>query len=93
MECKKIVQEISGKFIELGLDEHHSDYGQELQAKQAKFMKEFERLPGKIFEDNTHSTLHLPKSELTKEETEATIEQEEDAELDRQFDLLGNQIE
>jgi hypothetical protein len=49
-------------------------------------MKEFERLPGKIFEDNTHSTLHLPKSELTKEETDATIEEDEDADFDKQFE-------
>jgi len=40
-DCKKIVQEISGRFIELGLDDHHSDYGQELQAKQIRFMREF----------------------------------------------------
>lgn len=86
------MNEISGRFIELGLDDHHSDYGQELQAKQVKFMREFERLPGKIFEDNTHSTLHLPKSEFSKEDTEATLEQEDDAEFNKQFDALGHQI-
>ena len=49
-------------------------------------MREFERLPGKIFEDNTHSTLQLPNSEITKEETEAVIEQEEDEEFNQQFE-------
>ena len=80
------MQEISSRFIELGLDDHHSEYGQELQAKQVKFMREFERLPGKIFEDTTHSTLQLPNSDITKEETEAVIEQEEDEEFNQQFD-------
>lgn len=76
------MQEISSKFIELGLDDHHSDYGQELLAKQTKFMREFEKLPGKIFEDSTHSTLHLPKSDLSKEEAEALDHDGEDLDFD-----------
>jgi hypothetical protein len=51
------VNEISNKFLELGLDDHHSDYGQELAVKQARFQKEFEKVPGKIFEDQTYSNL------------------------------------
>ena len=29
-DCKKIVKEISDRFIDLGLDDHNSDYGQDL---------------------------------------------------------------
>jgi phage-related minor tail protein len=38
------VNEISDKFIDLGLDEgNHSGYGADMMAKQDKFKKEFEK--------------------------------------------------
>lgn len=40
-ECRKIVQDISDRFLDLGLDDgNHSDYGNLMQ-KQEKFSKEF----------------------------------------------------
>ena len=41
-DCRKIVNDISEKFLDLGLDEgNHSDFGQDLIEKQAKYRKEF----------------------------------------------------
>lgn len=56
-ECKKIVHDISDRFIDLGLDDHESDFGaNELQAKQERFEREFQRMP---FNFEAHS-LQLP---------------------------------
>ena len=45
-ECKKIVNEVSEKFIDLGLEDHESDYGAgEVQAKQERFEREFNKIP------------------------------------------------
>ena len=45
-ECKRIVKEVSDKFIDLGMDDHQSDYAAaELQAKQERFKREFSRQP------------------------------------------------
>jgi len=45
-ECKKIVNEVSEKFIDLGLEDHESDYAAgELEAKQERYEKEFSRMP------------------------------------------------
>jgi hypothetical protein len=39
------VNEISEKFLDLGLDEgNHSDFGQDLIEKQARYRKEFQKL-------------------------------------------------
>ena len=44
-ECRKIVNDISEKFLDLGLDEgNHSDFGQDLIEKQARYKKEFQKL-------------------------------------------------
>jgi hypothetical protein len=41
-DCRKIVNDISEKFLDLGLDEgNHSDFGHDLIEKQAKYRKEF----------------------------------------------------
>ena len=46
VECKRIVQEISERFIDLGLEDHEDDYAaDQLQAKQEKFEEEFSKLP------------------------------------------------
>ena len=45
-ECKNIVNEISNRFIDLGLEDHETDYGaDQLQVKQERFKHEFTRLP------------------------------------------------
>jgi hypothetical protein len=45
-ECKNIVNEISNRFIDLGLEDHETDYGaDQLQVKQERFKQEFTRLP------------------------------------------------
>ena len=45
-ECKKIVHDIADRFIDLGLDDHESDYeAGQLQAKQEKYDREFSRVP------------------------------------------------
>ena len=44
-DCRKIVNDISEKFLDLGLDEgNHSDFGQDLIEKQAKYRKEFQKM-------------------------------------------------
>jgi hypothetical protein len=54
------VNEISDRFIDLGLDEHESDFGaNELQAKQERFEREFQRLP---FTFDAHSLQYQPIS-------------------------------
>jgi hypothetical protein len=77
------VIDISGRFLELGLDDHHSDYGQELQIKQQRFTKEFEKLQGKIFEDNTYSTLQIANSQSTKDHVDSIIEQDDDHDINK----------
>lgn len=45
-ECKNIVNEISNRFIDLGLEDHETDYGaDQLQVKQERFKQEFTRMP------------------------------------------------
>jgi hypothetical protein len=52
------VNEISDKFIDLGLDEgNHSGYGQDMMLKQEKFRKEFDKYAF-TFETNH---LNIPK--------------------------------
>lgn len=44
-ECKKIVHEISERFIDLGLEDHEEDYAaDQLMEKQERFDEEFKRL-------------------------------------------------
>jgi hypothetical protein len=85
-ECKKIVNDISDKFLDLGLDEGNngSDYGNLMQ-KQEKFSKEFERLN---FQFDSHS-LHLPKGKADNEE----IMEEEDRTIDEMHTTLGSEID
>lgn len=43
-ECKHIVNEISNRFIDLGLEDHETDYGvDQLQAKQERFERELSK--------------------------------------------------
>jgi hypothetical protein len=57
IECKRIVQEISEKFIDLGIEDHEDDYAaDQLQAKQEKFDEEFSKTQ---FHFEAHS-LSLP---------------------------------
>jgi hypothetical protein len=73
LDCKKIVQEVSDRLLDLGLDDdNNSDY-QNLMQKQEKFTKEFERLNG--FQFDSHA-LHLPKGNA---ENEDMIEEEDKA--------------
>jgi len=71
-ECKNIVNEISNRFIDLGLEDHETDYGaDQLQVKQERFKQEFTRLPF-VFEA---PSLQIPVSasnvdELLEEEDE-----------------------
>lgn len=44
-ECKRIVAEISDKFIELGLDEQASDYDNDMATKQENLQKELSKKP------------------------------------------------
>jgi hypothetical protein len=84
-ECKKIVKDIQDKFIDLGLDDHESDFAAgELQAKQERFEREFKRMP---FEFAANS-LQLPASKGVDEEA---IEEQNDTA--RQADDLGLQLE
>ena len=73
LECKKIVQEVADKLLDLGLDEdNNSDY-QNLMQKQEKFARELERLGG--FQFDSHS-LRLPRGNAENEEL---IEEEDRA--------------
>ena len=71
-ECKNIVNEISNRFIDLGLEDHETDYGaDQLQVKQERFKQEFTRMPF-VFEA---PSLQIPVSasnfdELLEEEDE-----------------------
>lgn len=64
-DCKKIVKEISDRFIDLGLDDHNSEYGQDLLQKQEKFRKELDKKE-KDFKFDAE-TLHLPKGHSDNE--------------------------
>ncbi len=88
-ECKKIVHEISDRFIDLGLEDHESDFGaNELQAKQERFEREFHRLP---FTFEAHS-LQLPAASPLVQGNEDAILEEDDVFLAREKDILGQQI-
>ena len=59
IDCKRIVQEISEKFIDLGIEDREDDYAADLlQAKQEKFEEEFSKTQ---FHFEAHS-LSLPKT-------------------------------
>jgi len=90
-ECKRIVNEVSEKFIDLGLEDHESDYAAgELEAKQERFEREFSRLP---FNFEAHS-LQLPFGAATAVQSgeEDAVLEAEDADIKRQSDVLGNQL-
>lgn len=76
-ECKNIVNEIGNRFIDLGLEDHETDYGaDQLQAKQERFKHEFTRMPF-VFEA---PSLQIPVSasnfdELLEEEDEFISQQ------------------
>ena len=82
LECKKIVQEVSDKLLDLGLDDdNNSDY-QNLMQKQEKFAKEFEKLAN--FQFDSHG-LRLPRGRAENEE----IIEEEDASVQELHARLG----
>ena len=84
-ECKKIVHEISDRFIDLGLEDHESNFGaNELQAKQERFERECQRLP---FTFDAH-TLQLPAAAGNED----AILEESDAGLAKHADELGHHI-
>jgi hypothetical protein len=86
-ECKRIVHEISDKFIDLGLDDHESDFAAgELQAKQERFEREFSRMPF-TFEA---TSLQLPPATRGGNEDEILEEPEETARLAEE---LGDHLE
>ena len=85
------MNEVSEKFIDLGLEDHESDYAAgELEAKQERFEREFSRLP---FNFDAHS-LQLPFGGATAVQSgeEDAVLEAEDTELLRQSDMLGNQL-
>lgn len=85
-ECKKIVHDISDRFIDLGLEDHESDFGaNELQAKQERFEREFSRQP---FTFDAHS-LQLPAAVAGNEDA---ILEEADIGLAKEADALGHHI-
>jgi len=85
-ECKKIVHDISDRFIDLGLEDHESDFGaNELQAKQERFEREFQRLP---FTFDAHS-LQLPAAAGNED---AILEEGETGGLAKEADALGHHI-
>lgn len=58
------MQEISTKFIDLGMDDGpHSEYGEGMLAKQEKFKKEFDRY--NFVYETQH--LNLPKGKVENE--------------------------
>ncbi len=84
-ECKNIVKEIGNRFIDLGLEDHESDYGaDQLQAKQERFEHELSKLP---FTFDAHS-LHFPAASAgaaAGQENVDEILEEEDGEIAAQF--------
>ena len=84
-ECKNIVNEISNRFIDLGLEDHETDYGaDQLQVKQERFKQEFTRLPF-VFDA---PSLQIPVSASNFDE----LLEEEDEQLSHQNAQLGNNI-
>lgn len=86
VECKRIVQEISSRFIDLGLEDHEDDYAaDQLQAKQEKFEEEFSKLP---FQFDAHS-LSLPKHQ--GDDQEALLDQDDPA-IEQEWAALGSNL-
>ena len=84
-ECKNIVNEIGNRFIDLGLEDHETDYGaDQLQAKQDRFKHEFTRMPF-VFEA---PSLQIPVSASNFDE----LLEEEDEFISVQNAQLGNNI-
>jgi hypothetical protein len=84
-ECKNIVNEISNRFIDLGLEDHETDYGaDQLQVKQERFKQEFTRMPF-VFDA---PSLQIPVSASNFDE----LLEEEDEQLSHQNAQLGNNI-
>ena len=84
-ECKNIVNEISNRFIDLGLEDHETDYGaDQLQVKQERFKQEFTRLPF-VFDA---PSLQIPVSASNFDE----LLEEEDEHISHQNAQLGNNI-
>ena len=87
VDCKKIVQEISKRFIDLGLEDHEDDYAAEqFQAKQEKFEAEFKRLP---FQFEAHS-LSLPNQASGNEDE---LLQNEDPKFNEDWAALGQNLQ
>lgn len=89
VDCKKIVQEISKRFIDLGLEDHEDDYAAEqFQAKQEKFEAEFKRLP---FQFEAHS-LALPNQDVHGGNEDEVL-QNEDHKFNEEWAVLGQKIQ
>jgi hypothetical protein len=79
------VNEISNRFIDLGLEDHETDYGaDQLQVKQERFKHEFTRLPF-VFDA---PSLQIPLSASNFDE----LLEEEDEQMSHQNAQLGNNI-
>ena len=88
IECKRIVQEISEKFIDLGIEDREDDYAADLlQAKQEKFEEEFSKTQ---FHFDAHS-LSLPKTGLQSENEDALLEKD-DHQFEQDWSALGQAL-
>jgi hypothetical protein len=88
IECKRIVQEISEKFIDLGIEDHEDDYAaDQLQAKQEKFDKEFSKTQ---FHFEAHS-LSLPKTGAQSGNEDAILEKD-DHQFEEDWPALGQAL-
>lgn len=91
-ECKKIVHDISDRFIDLGLDDHESDFAAgELQAKQERFEREFSRMQFNF----DALTLQLPaaSSAAAHGNEDAVLDEEEKADFGKALsDQLAGDI-
>jgi archaellum component FlaC len=85
LQCKNIVNEISDKFIDLGLDEgNHSGYGAGMMEKQDKFNKEFDKF--KFQFDNLNN--QIPSGKVDNEQLLGSM----DKSLKRMNEEVGNDL-
>ncbi len=88
IECKRIVQEISEKFIDLGIEDREDDYAaDQLQAKQEKFEEEFSKTQ---FHFDAHS-LSLPKTGVQSGNEDAILEKD-DPHFEEDWSALGQAL-
>lgn len=88
IDCKRIVQEISERFIDLGIEDREDDYAaDQLQAKQEKFEEEFAKTH---FHFEAHS-LSLPKGGFAQG-NEDTLLEEDDPKINEDWAALGHAL-